>query len=243
MTNSTTKQELVWDVPVRVFHWLLALSFAGAWITAESERWRPVHITFGYTMAGLVSLRIIWGFIGTRYARFASFVRGPAATLSYLKSLASARPEHHAGHNPAGAVAIVGMLALIALTTASGWANYEGIGWGWFEEAHEIAAELLMALVVVHLAGVALSSFLHRENLVRSMVTGFKKTPTSVNDPRNDVRSWSILGAALLGIVLTFWWWQWQDGTFAGSSAGSKDASAPASAEVRNRHHERREDD
>lgn len=221
MTNSTTKKALVWDVPVRVFHWLLVLCFAGAWLTAESERWRPIHVTLGYTMAGLVALRIVWGFVGTRYARFASFVRGPTATLGYLKSLISMHPEHHVGHNPAGAVAIVGMLALIIFTTASGWASYEGIGGRWLGGSHEVVANVLLALVVVHLAGVAIGSFLHRENLVRSMLTGLKTTSTGTAESRTSVRPWSFLGGALLVLALSFWLWQWQDrpGTVAATAS------------------------
>ena len=72
------RRVLVWDAPVRVFHWLMVLSFAGAYLTAESERWRLLHVTLGYTMAGLVVFRMLWGLVGTRHARFASFVRGPA---------------------------------------------------------------------------------------------------------------------------------------------------------------------
>ena len=71
---------LVWDAPTRVGHWLIALSFAGAWLTAESERWRLVHVTLGYTLAALVVFRLVWGLVGTRHARFASFVRGPAVS-------------------------------------------------------------------------------------------------------------------------------------------------------------------
>ena len=115
---------LVWDAPVRVFHWLLAACFAVAWLSAESERWQLLHITAGYTMAGLVVFRILWGLVGTRHARFSDFVRGPRAVAAYLKSLLRGRPEHHAGHNPAGALAILALLALALLTVATGWANY-----------------------------------------------------------------------------------------------------------------------
>lgn len=99
---------LVWDAPVRVFHWLLAISFAVAYLSAESERWGLVHVTAGYTMAGLVAFRVVWGLVGTRHARFTDFVRGPRAVLGYLRSLVTGRPQHHAGHNPAGALAIIG---------------------------------------------------------------------------------------------------------------------------------------
>ncbi len=86
----------VWDIPVRLFHWSFAACFAGAWLTAESERFRDVHVALGYTMAGLIAFRLLWGLVGTRHARFASFVRGPAAVARYLRSLLAGRPEHHA---------------------------------------------------------------------------------------------------------------------------------------------------
>ena len=95
---------LVWDAPVRVVHWLLVLSFGVAGLSAESERWQLVHITAGYTRAGLVAFRILWGLVGTQHARFGDFVRGPRSVAGYLKSLVSRHPEHHAGHNPAGAL-------------------------------------------------------------------------------------------------------------------------------------------
>ncbi|MCW5594071.1 MAG: cytochrome b/b6 domain-containing protein, partial [Burkholderiales bacterium] len=89
----------VWDILVRVFHWSFAACFAGAWLTAESERWRDVHVLLGYTMLALVAFRILWGLVGPRHARFSSFVRGPAAIARYIRSLLSGRPEHHLGHN------------------------------------------------------------------------------------------------------------------------------------------------
>ena len=116
----STRKVLIWDAPVRVFHWLMVLSVAGAYLTAESERWRLAHVTLGYTMAGLVAFRVLWGLIGTRHARFSSFVQGPAAIARYVRSLVSGRAEHHAGHNPAGALAIVALLAMTLLVAATG---------------------------------------------------------------------------------------------------------------------------
>ena len=111
---------LVWDLPTRLFHWLLAGTFAGAWLTADSERWIGVHAALGYTFAGLIAFRLIWGVVGTRYARFSSFVRGPGAVLSYLKSLLAFRPQHHLGHNPAGGWAVLALLGLGIVTAAAG---------------------------------------------------------------------------------------------------------------------------
>ncbi len=167
----------VWDLATRAFHWSFALCFAGAWLTAESERYRDVHVLLGYTMLGLVAFRVLWGFAGPANARFTSFVRGPAAIARYLRSLLSANPERHLGHNPAGAVAIVLLLAFAALAGLSGWATYEGLGGEWLEESHEFLASAMLAVVGVHLAGVAVASWLHRENLVRAMLTGRKDAP------------------------------------------------------------------
>jgi cytochrome b len=206
MNTETRSSTLVWDLPVRVFHWLLVLCFAGAWITAESEHWRLVHVTLGYTMAALVAFRVVWGLLGTRYARFASFVRGPRAVVAYLRSLSGTKPEHHTGHNPAGALAIVGLLALIAVTAATGWAAYSEIGGDWLEEVHEVAANGLLALVLIHLVGVVVGSWVHRENLVRAMLTGRKPVP-----PAEGIRrGWTAVAAMMLAAVLGFWWVQWQ---------------------------------
>lgn len=192
---------LVWDLPVRVFHWLLAASFAGAFLTAESERVRDLHVALGYTFAGLIAFRVVWGVIGTRHARFASFVRAPHTVLRYLRSLATARPEHHAGHNPAGGWAIVAMLVLGAAVAASGFANYAGWGGDALEELHEAAANAMLALVLVHVAAVLVSSLLHRENLVAAMFTG-RRTGDAADGIRG-VR-WAP-AAALIAAVAALW--------------------------------------
>ena len=88
-----TSRILVWDLPLRVFHWLLAISFVGAFLTAESERVRDVHVVLGYTVLGLLAFRLLWGFLGTRHARWSSFAYGPGAVLRYLRSLFSRRPS------------------------------------------------------------------------------------------------------------------------------------------------------
>jgi cytochrome b len=171
----------VWDILLRVFHWSFAACFAGAWLTAESERFRNVHVLLGYTMLGLIAFRVLWGFIGPQHARFSSFVRGPAAVARYLRSLITSRPEHHIGHNPAGAVAILLLLAMGLSSIASGWAVYNDLGGKWIEQSHELLAGAMLAVVGAHFAGVALSSWLHRENLVGAMLTGRKNTPGSTH--------------------------------------------------------------
>jgi len=225
-TSASPAKVLVWDAPVRLFHGLMVLCFAGAYLSAESERWRLLHVTLGYTMAGLVGFRVIWGLVGTRYARFAQFVKGPGAVVRYLRAMLRGQPEHHVGHNPAGALAIVAMLALAALITATGWANFNDLGGDWLEEAHELAANLMLAVVGVHVAGVILASRLHRENLVGAMLTGRKAAA-----PQDGVRStWRWLAAVMLAVVLGFWWQQWQRAPAAVDQAASGQAAgAPAS--------------
>jgi len=196
---------LVWDLPQRLVHWLMVLSFAGAYLTAESETWRLVHVSLGYTFGGLLVFRLLWGLIGSRYARFANFVKGPQAVLRYLRSLLSGSPEHHVGHNPAGALAIVAMLSLGLGLVVSGWANYNELGGDWLEEAHELLANGLIAVIAVHVIGVIVSSRLHRENLPKSMLTGRKNAA-----PEQGIRSACASVAALILVaVLSFWTWQW----------------------------------
>lgn len=191
----------VWDLPTRVFHWSLAASFTGAWLSAESERWRDIHVVLGYTLAGLIAFRLVWGVIGSRNARFSSFVFPPSRVMAYLKSLFGGTPEHHLGHNPAGGLAIIALLVLGVAVAASGYATYQEIGGEWLEELHEGAANAMLLLVLVHLVGVVVSSVLHRENLVRAMFTG-----TKPGRPEDGIRRLhTVLGIVLLAAVLGFW--------------------------------------
>ena len=192
---------LVWDLPTRVFHWLMVASFAGAFLTAESERYRDVHVALGYTMLGLVAFRLVWGVAGTRYARFASFAFGPRRVLRYLGSLAKRTPEHFIGHNPAGSWAIFALLAMALATGATGYASYEDIGGEWLKELHEGVANAMLAIVAVHVAGVIASSLLHRENLARAMLNGMKQ-----GAPGEGIRRRHPLVAALLLAAVAGLW-------------------------------------
>ena len=197
---------LVWDAPVRVFHWLMVFSFAGAYLTAESERWRLLHVSLGYTMAGLVAFRIVWGLIGTRHARFSDFVRGPAAIARYVAAMLRGEPKRHVGHNPLGALAILALLGLTLAIAASGWAVFNDAGGESLEGVHEFAANAMLAIVGLHFAGVLLASKFGHENLIGAMFTGRK-----VGMPEDGVRSaWRSVAMLMLVAVLGFWWLQWQ---------------------------------
>lgn len=192
---------LVWDMPTRVFHWLLALSFAGAFLTAETERYRDIHLMLGYTFLGAIIFRIIWGFVGTRYARFRSFLFQPGKVMRYVRSLFGKAPEHHIGHNPAGAVAIFLILGLGILIGLSGILLYFEVGGDVFEELHEVVANTMLLVVAIHIAGVVVSSMLHHENLVRAMITGYKAG--EANQAANQSFLW--LGILLLVAVVIYW--------------------------------------
>ncbi|MFZ2300538.1 MAG: cytochrome b/b6 domain-containing protein [Gallionella sp.] len=192
---------LVWDVPTRVFHWLLVLSFCGAFLTAESERYRDIHVLLGYTLLGLLGFRLLWGFFGTRYAQFRSFLFKPSEIAAYSLSLLKGKPAHYIGHNPLGSVSIWLLLGLGILSGVSGVLLFEDIGGDALEELHEIASNAMLAIVAIHIVGVVVSSLLHRENLARAMVTGLKAA-----EPDQGVRrSYAWLGAIMLTVVVAFW--------------------------------------
>lgn len=165
----------VWDPLVRLFHWTLVAAFATAWATGD-ELQRP-HELAGYLIVALLVARLLWGFIGETHARFSDFVRRPAVVARYLVDELRGRASRYLGHNPAGGAMVIAMLLTLALTAGSGILMSAGglAGSEWLEEAHEFCAGLALFLVALHVAGVAWSSLLHRENLVKAMITGFKR--------------------------------------------------------------------
>lgn len=165
---------LVWDAPTRLGHWLLVSAFAAAWLTAESETWKDIHVAAGTVMFAVVLFRILWGFVGTVHARFASFAFAPAAAFRYLTGLLRRQPQHFTGHNPAGSYAIFLLLGLVMIAALSGWAAYNEVGGSLSEEFHEAAANTMLVVVAVHLAGVVVGGLVHRENLALAMITGRK---------------------------------------------------------------------
>lgn len=168
--SNTSDRIVVWDPFVRVFHWSLVSAYAVAW--ASAEEWASLHERAGYFIAVLIGLRVVWGIVGTRHARFGDFLAGPGRTLDYLRSLRRGHAQRFLGHNPAGGWMIIALLLTLAVTVASGVAM-QGAGERW-EDLHEGAANLTLLLVIVHVSGVLVSSVLHHENLLRAMVTGRK---------------------------------------------------------------------
>jgi cytochrome b len=159
---------------VRSFHWSLVAAVLYELVFDAGTVW---HEGIGYLVLGLIAFRLVWGVVGTRHARFSDFVRTPVRVLNYLKDIAHGHPRRYVGHNPAGGAMVVALLGMLALTAGSGWAMTTDALWGadWIETLHETAADLTMALIGFHVAGVLLASWQHRENLVLAMITGRKR--------------------------------------------------------------------
>jgi cytochrome b len=171
----------VWDLPLRICHWALAIAVLVAWFSANV--YDAVHEASGYLAMGLVAFRVVWGFAGKTHARFAHFVRPPGVVLRYLRGLAFGRVTRHLGHNPAGAAMTLLLLALLAISTISGWMQltHRFFGVTWVEMVHAYASNSVLVLAVVHVLGVLLMSALQKENLVRAMISGRKAARTEAS--------------------------------------------------------------
>jgi cytochrome b len=186
---TSVAQVRVWDPLVRVFHWTLAGAFTTAFIVEDDLL--AVHVWAGYLILTLIGVRLVWGFVGTPYARFDDFVRGPRQIKAYLKAMLIGHAPRYLGHNPAGGAMVVVLLLSVAATGVSGMALYGAQEFAGplaglmntvsnttahtLEEVHEFFANLTLALVITHLAGVLFSSLAHHENLIGAMITGFKR--------------------------------------------------------------------
>ena len=165
----------VWDLLVRVFHWSLVALFIIAYATGdEVER---VHIAAAYAIAGLIVLRLVWGVLGPRHARFSTFIRTPREVFAYLRDTILLKAPRYLGHNPAGGAMILALLAMLTGTCITGYMMTTDAYWGakWLEHVHEVVANLTVALIALHVLGVLIASFEHRENLVKAMITGRKR--------------------------------------------------------------------
>jgi cytochrome b len=211
------QRTLIWDLPTRLFHWALAASFALAYITSEGDRWRSVHVFFGYLILGLVVFRLVWGFAGSHFSRFDSFWFSPKASLGYLKQVLSRTAPRHVGHNPTGSMAIYILLALAVVVGITGVLTLggdeqQGLAAGFFsfsqikliKKLHELFANGMLLVVFGHIAGVVVESVLHKENLARSMVTGFKMAGA---DTPLAKQSKVIAGLMLVSMLGFAGWW------------------------------------
>jgi len=172
----------VLDPFVRIFHWTVVTGCTVAYLT---EDWRTVHKLVGYVVLTMVLLRIVWGFVGPRHARFEDFVRGPREVLDYVRRLLRGREGRSLGHNPLGGLMVVALLTTLLVIGVSGWMMTLDMFWGedWVEELHENAVNVLIGLVMLHVGGVVFTSLRERVNLVKAMFTGYKEFPADEDLP------------------------------------------------------------
>jgi cytochrome b len=189
--EDNVREVRIWDPIVRYGHWVLAAAFFVAYLTEDDLL--TAHVWAGYVVGTVVLVRIVWGLVGTKHARFSDFLYSPRESLNYFFDMLRGRAQRYLGHSPTGAAMVFALLVSLALTTVSGIVVYaydkhagplaglvtseasESVEDFW-EEAHEVLANLTLFLVVLHIAGVTVASFVHKENLVRAMIIGTKRT-------------------------------------------------------------------
>lgn len=196
-----TQRTLIWDAPTRVFHWLQVTSIVGAYSISESERYRDSHVAFGYILLGLIVFRLLWGFLGTRYARFSSFFFKPGEIVTYLLFLFKGKPRHYLGHNPAGSVSVWLLLSLGLFICVTGVMALQDDASDVVVKMHGVATNVMLAVVLLHILGVLVSSVLHHENLLSSMITGSK----SAEIDEGIRQSYNWLGVMMVIVAVVFW--------------------------------------
>lgn len=166
----------VWDAFVRLFHWSLVALFAAAYLTKDTYEY--LHLAAGYAILGLVLARVVWGVMGSPHARFADFIYAPRVIVRFLAHTLRFKADRYIGHNPAGGAMVIALLIGMLVICGSGIMMTLDRFWGqkWIEEVHEAATYGVLALIALHVLGVVLASIEHRENLVKSMFTGRKRS-------------------------------------------------------------------
>lgn len=223
MSDSATRKVRVWDLPTRLFHWALAACIVGSLVSVNlggnAVGW---HFRFGYAILTLVLFRVLWGFAGPRYARFASFPPNPAAALRYLRGAGKGSP----GHNPLGAFSVYALLAALGFQAGTGLFANDAIMWDgplkalvsnatsdWLTKLHKINRFVVIALIALHLAAIAWYSWVRRESLVRPMILGDRTiddapaaAPVPRAEPAADGARERVLALALLGASAAIVW-------------------------------------
>jgi cytochrome b len=201
MSSNPPSTIKAWDPLVRIFHWSLVFFFILAYLTEDNLK--TLHIWAGYAVALLIIFRLVWGMIGTRHARFSSFVRSPSIVLDYIRQMRHFNAPHYLGHNPAAGAMIIALLLSLIMVSITGMSIIAAEGQGplagtvaanpnadWMEEIHEFFAHLTLLLVMLHIAGVIFGSFLEGQNLPRAMLTGRKQYRDDyVDTPARETRS------------------------------------------------------
>ena len=193
---------LIWDLPTRLFHWLLGAGFAAAAVFAlvlgEHSPLFPYHAIIGLTLGVMVILRVVWGFFGSRYARFGSFAFGPGSVFEYTKGVLLGGGKRYVGHNPGSAWAIFAMLLLLGCLTVTGFMTARGNEA--IKEVHEVCAYAMIGMVVAHVLGVLIHTVRYRENITASMIHGRK-----IAEPAYDIGSAHTVVAVVFLLIAGTW--------------------------------------
>ena len=233
----------VWDLPTRLFHWLLALCVGANLIIDPRGEWFPVHVAAGCTALGLALFRIVWGFIGSCRSLFADFVRSPRVVLKELRAALRLKVERHIGHNPLGGSMVVVLLVMTLATAATGLfsGTREGLGGPFvgliggrgLRELHGTLGNLMIFLVILHLCGVALHYLVTRENIVGAMITGRKRLDAAAAGAEPPlVSAWRAVIPAVLAVALGAY--LWSQAHFAAGDAAAMAPAPPVIAETAN---------
>ena len=193
------KQIKIWDPLVRIFHWSLVALFILSYATEDD--FLNLHVNAGYIITGLIMFRLVWGFIGSRHARFSDFVKSPNEIKTYLVDVMLFRAKRYLGHNPAGGAMVIALLVSLFITIVTGMLTYGATEFSgplavWtstvsdqtahlLEETHELFANFTLLLVLLHVAGVTIASLQHSENLVSGMIDGYKRAENKPLDHEN----------------------------------------------------------
>lgn len=213
-SESGTSRIPVWDFPTRLFHWSLVALIAFCWWSAEEE-YLEWHLWSGYAVLFALLFRLLWGVVGSSTARFTAFIRGPRKVFAYLKN---SRGWRVAGHSPLGALSVIGLLAVIALSVATGLVLFEDDGFiagplaslvneeisDEAEDLHELLFNVLLGLIGLHIAAILYYRLVHRKRLVRAMLTGFGDYPTGT-PPMVAASAARAIACALIAAAGTYW--------------------------------------
>ncbi len=199
MINEIRKRMLAWDSPIFFTHWLLAFCFVGVIITQESEKFRLVHVTLGYTMLGIVGFRLIWGFIGSKYARFTTIKPRFLRVRENIQAILSGNKEFSIGLNAIGFIAAYLLMALVLLVSASGYLVFNEIGPELISEIHELIGNLLITVVVVHVGSIVLNAIYQRLQKSNAEVV------TKIGGLAQRARPYKWVSIIILLIVINFW--------------------------------------
>jgi len=212
------QKKIVWDLPVRLFHWVLVVLFAAAWLTAEQgPAWMDRHMQVGYSIMALVLFRLLWGLYGSDQAKFVTFLRGPGKVFAYVKNLLRSGADQSVGHNPLGGWSVVAMLSLLLFQASTGlFANddiyNEGPLTGWVSNAtsglltkiHKLNFNLLLAIIAIHIVAVLAYLLVKKENLIKPMFSGFKEL--EAHQPASRQRPWWLALVTLLACGAAVGW-------------------------------------